>query len=227
VVKPAGRPSMVFIGRYCGPRLAAVLRRACGSAGSAHGGGTRAAGRSGGPSRGCRSAVECRPADVVPQPLVVQYELANPWRELVTLPVALEPTRGLTCAIRRGRTCGLDRIGGRAELVRGDVCDGPGLPCSVRRMTCSTTQIPGRAHRLTARRTSLHHRDLATHPGACVLDRPTRSGVVRSDRFKEGKDVLRARGRPQGEKVVIRLGESATAADRHETRVPHFWQDHG
>ena len=37
-----------------------------------------------------RSAVEHRPADVVPQPLVVEYELANRLRELVALPPALE-----------------------------------------------------------------------------------------------------------------------------------------
>ena len=35
-------------------------------------------------------AVEHRPADVVPQPLVVEYELANRLRELVALPPALE-----------------------------------------------------------------------------------------------------------------------------------------
>jgi hypothetical protein len=37
-----------------------------------------------------RSAVKHRPADVIPQPLVVKYELANRFRELVTLPLALE-----------------------------------------------------------------------------------------------------------------------------------------
>src|SRR3982074_2459578 len=36
------------------------------------------------------SAVEHRPADVVPQPLVVEYELANRLRELVALPPGLE-----------------------------------------------------------------------------------------------------------------------------------------
>jgi len=29
--------------------------------------------------------------------------------------------------MQRGSTCGLDRIGGRTEFVRGDVRDGPGL----------------------------------------------------------------------------------------------------
>ena len=60
---------------------------------------------------GARSAVKHRPADVVPQPLVVEDELANRLRELVTLPPALEPP--CARAVRRGSTCGLDRIGGR------------------------------------------------------------------------------------------------------------------
>jgi hypothetical protein len=78
-----------------------------------------------------RSAVKHRPADVVPQPLVVKYELANRLRELVTLPLALKSPCGLAPALRRGSTCGLDRVGGRTELVHGDMRDGPGLVGSV------------------------------------------------------------------------------------------------
>ena len=40
------------------------------------------------------------------------------------------------------------------------------------------------------------------------------------------EDVLRGRRRPQGEEVVIRIGEGPTAADRHETRVAVFREDH-
>src|SRR5919202_1256719 len=64
------------------------------------------------------SAVEHRPADVVPQQLVLEYELANRRRELVTLPPALASPCALALSCRRGSTCSLDRIGGRAELVR-------------------------------------------------------------------------------------------------------------
>ena len=42
-----------------------------------------------------RSAVEDRPADVVAQPLVVEDQLADRLRELVTLPLALVSSRGL------------------------------------------------------------------------------------------------------------------------------------
>src|SRR5438128_1355736 len=74
-----------------------------------------------------RLAVEHRPADVVPQLLVVEYELADRLRELVALPPALESPCALALSFRRGGTCGLDRVGGSTELVRRDVCDGRGL----------------------------------------------------------------------------------------------------
>src|SRR2546426_3707976 len=77
-------------------------------------------------------AVEHRPADVVPQPLVVEYELADRLRELVALPPALESPCALALSFRRGGTCGLDRIGGRTELVRRDVGDDRRLAGGVR-----------------------------------------------------------------------------------------------
>jgi hypothetical protein len=45
---------------------------------------------------------------------------------------------------------------------------------------------------MAGRRASLGHLDLATHPGAGLLDRLTRSWVVRLSRLEEVKDVLRA-----------------------------------
>src|ERR1035437_2027036 len=94
-----------------------------------------------------RRAVKDWPADVVPQTLVVKHEFANPLRELVTLPVALESPGGLTLAFWRGSTCGLDRISGGPEFVRGDVCDGPGLASGVRGMPrCPTSSWPRPLH---------------------------------------------------------------------------------
>src|SRR5215471_9214153 len=134
---------------------------------------------------GARSAVKHRPADVVPQPLVVKNKLANRLRELVTLPPALQSPGALALAVRRARTCGPDRIGGRTELVRGDVRDGPGLASSVRGMPCRPAQVSGRAHRMAARRASLGHRDLATYPGAGMLDRLTRPRVLGLSRLEK------------------------------------------
>ena len=174
-----------------------------------------------------RSAVEHRPADIVPQPLVVKYELANLLRELVTLPPALASPCTLTLASCHASTCGLDRIGGRTEFMRGDVRDGPGLASSVSGMPGGPTQVSGRGHCLAGRRASLGHLDLATCPGASMLDRLTRPWVLRLSRLEEVKDVLRARCRPKSEQLVIRISEGPTAADRHEARVPDLREDHG
>jgi hypothetical protein len=174
-----------------------------------------------------RSAVKHQPADLVPQPLVVKNELANRLWELVTLPLALESPCGPALAFCRSSTCGLDRIGGRTELVCGDVRDGPGLASSVRGVPCCPTQVSGRAHCMAARRASLGHLDLATHPGACMLDRLTRPWVLRLSRLEEVKDVLCARRRPKSEEMVIRISEGPAAADRHEARVPDLREDHG
>ena len=62
---------------------------------------------------------------------------------------------------------------------------------------------------------------------AGMLDRLTRSRVLRLSRLEQVKDVLRARGSPKSEETVIRIGESPTTADRHEARVPDLREDHG
>ena len=142
------------------------------------------------------------------------------------LPPALRSPRGLALAFRRGSPCCLDRVRGSAKLVRGDMRDGPGLARSVGGISCCSTQVPGRAHRMATRGASLHHLDLATHPGAGMIDRLTRSRVLGLSRLEKVKNVLCARCRPQSEEMVIRVGEGPTAADRHETRVSDLREDH-
>jgi len=80
---------------------------------------------------------------------------------------------------------------------------------------------------MAARRTSLHHRDLTTHPGAEVLDRFTWSWVLRLNRVEQVKDALCARRRPKSEEMVIRISEGPTATKRDEARVPNLREDHG
>jgi hypothetical protein len=79
---------------------------------------------------------------------------------------------------------------------------------------------------MAARRASLGHPDLATHPGAGLLNRMARSRVLGPSRLEPVEDMLRARCRPKGEELVIRIGEGPTAADRHEPRVAVFREDH-
>ena len=172
------------------------------------------------------SAVEHRPADVVPQSLVVEYEVANRLRELVALPPAFESPDALTRSFRRGGTRRLDRIGGGAELVRGDMRHHRRLAGSVCGVPSGSAQLSGRSHGMATCRAGPGHRDLASRPGTGLLDGLTRSWVLRLSRLEEDEDVLRARCRPQGEEMVIRIDESSTAADRHETRVAVFREDH-
>ena len=82
------------------------------------------------------------------------------------------------------------------QLVRGNMGDGPGLASGVRGVPCSSTQVPGRTHRMAPGCTRFHHLDLATHPGTGMLDRMTRSWVPGLNRLEEAKDALRARGSP-------------------------------
>jgi hypothetical protein len=146
---------------------------------------------------------------------------------LVTLPPALKSTFGLALAFRRSNTCGLDRVSGSAKLMRGDVRDGSGLARSVGGMPCCSTQVSGRAHCMAARRTSLSHRDLPTHPSAGMLDRLTRSWVLWLSRLEKVKNVLCARCRPKSEEMVIRVGEGPTATACHEARVSDLREDYG
>ena len=171
------------------------------------------------------ASVEHRPADVVPQPLVVEYELANGLAELPTLPPALESPCALALSLWRGSTRGFDRIGGRTEFVGGDVCHGRGLAGSERGVARCPTQISGCSVCMAGRRASLRHGCLAARPGP-EFDRATRTVVARARPLEVVHRMLRACGRRQGEKVVIRIRESSTAADRHETKVAVFREDH-
>ena len=158
--------------------------------------------------------------------LVVEDQLANRVRQLVPLPLALEAAGREVLAGRRGSADGLDRIGGRAEIVLGDVRDARGLTSGVCGVPCGAPQVAGRTHGVSARRAGLHHRDLAAYPGTGVVDRVARPRVVRLRRLEEVEDVLGARRGPQGQPLVVGIGERATAANGHQARVPGLRKDH-
>jgi hypothetical protein len=114
-------------------------------------------------------------------------------RKLVTLPLALATSCGLALAVGSSSACGLDCIGRRTEVMRGDVCYRCSLASRVCGMPRGPAQISGRAHSMAARRAGQGHRNLAPHPGAGMLDRLARPRVPGLSRIEEVKDVLRAR----------------------------------
>ncbi len=60
-----------------------------------------------------------------------------------------------------------------------------------------------------------------------LLDGPARPRVGRSRRLEEVHHVLGTRGRPQGEQLIVGVGERAPAADGDHARVAVFGEDHG
>lgn len=79
---------------------------------------------------------------------------------------------------------------------------------------------------MTTRRTGLHHRDFAARPGPSLSDRLTRARVGRLRRLEQVQDVFRAGCRPQGQQLMIGVGERPSPADRDESGVAFFGQYH-
>jgi hypothetical protein len=170
--------------------------------------------------------MEHRPADVVPEPLVVQHKLADRRGQMVALPSAFEPAALVAALLRRGRACGADRVRRCTELVGGDMSDSGGLAGGVRGLARRPFQVPSGGVGVTGGGPCLGHAHLAAHPRTYLLDRPTRAVVGRPHLLEEGQDVLRTIGGPLSEKAVIGILESAAAANGDESRVALLRKDH-
>src|SRR5579864_1983617 len=59
-----------------------------------------------------------------------------------------------------------------------------------------------------------------------MLDGRARPRIFRPNQLEPLQNVLSAGCRPQPEQMVIHIGEGSTAADRDQTRVAVFWEDH-
>lgn len=152
-----------------------------------------------------KSAVEHRPADVVSQPLIVKDEFANGIRELFALPPTLKA--GPLLAPRGSRTRRLDRVGGRTELVGGDVrhhCRLAGCICG---MSSGSAQLSCRSHGMATRRTGLRHPDLAARPCPDLLDRLAGPRIRGLHRLEEVQNMFCARGRPQSQEPMVGVRE--------------------
>src|SRR2546430_11600987 len=172
------------------------------------------------------SAVECKPAQLVAQPLVVQHKLSDLVGELSALPLALQAAGRVALLFSRCRPRRFDRVGRGTELVGSHVADRCGLAGSVRGMTCRPAQVSGRGVCMAGRSAGLAPPDLTPRPGTPLVDRMTRTVVLRPCLLEVVEHVLRTVSRPDPQKVVIVVLEASAATHGDEARVPDFGEDH-
>lgn len=79
---------------------------------------------------------------------------------------------------------------------------GSSLAGGVGGVAIRAAEVPGGAHRMSARRPRLPHRDVATDPGAGMLGRVAGSRVLWPVHLEQVQDVLGACCSPQGEQVM-------------------------
>ncbi|NJC20993.1 hypothetical protein BJ994_000069 [Arthrobacter pigmenti] len=170
--------------------------------------------------------IEHRPADIVAQPLIIQNQLVYLIRKLAPLPLALTFARCRAELFRHISTYSLDRVGSGAQLMRGNVGNRTSLTSSKCGVTCWATQLPGCPHRMTTRRTRLHHANLTTRPSPSVFNGFARPWVAGLGRLKEMEDMLRARRSPQSKQSMIFIREAPATANRDESRVPDTRKNH-
>ena len=173
-----------------------------------------------------RFSIEHRPADLVPQPLILQDKFANRTRKLFALPTALEPPSALTLSSGGRRTSGLDRVGRSTELMCGDMRHHRRLAGCICGVPSGSSQLSCRSHGMATRRTGIGHPDLASGPCPNLLDRQTGPRVRGLLRLEEVQDVFCARGSPQSQEPMVRVRERPPAADGDEAGVTVFGQDH-
>jgi hypothetical protein len=163
-------------------------------------------------SRKKSSTIKYPPADAVAQPLVVQNEIANLVRELVSLPGAFFPTRLLTFPFLCRGLHSFDRVGCGSEFMGGDVRHRRGLAGCERSLPGGTAQPPGCSLGIPGGCAGLGHFYLTARPCSSQFDRLAGSLVRRLHCLKKVKHVLRTQGCPQSQEPVVGVGEDPATA---------------
>lgn len=174
-----------------------------------------------------RLAVERRPADSVTQPLVIQHKIADRIRQLLALPLTFLPTGAFTLAVWHSRAYRLDCVGRSTELVCGDMRHRCRLAGSMRGVPSGSAQLSCRSVGSAGRRAGLRHLNLAARPCPSLFDRLAGPRVRRLHRLEKVQNVLCARGRPQGEKLMVQIRERPATADSDEARVAVLGENYG
>ena len=171
------------------------------------------------------SAVERKPAQRIPQSLVVENKFSDRVGKSSALPPALQTARFDAVGFCRGRPRSPDRVRGSAQLVSGHVAHHRGLTGGVRGIASRTMQISGSCVRVAARGARLCPTDLTSCPGTSKIDRATWTGVPWPGLLEVVQHVLRAVSRPHPEKPVIAVIEAPAPTHGREPRIPDLRKD--
>lgn len=156
--------------------------------------------------------------------MISEHEVSNLTRKLLTLPLALD-SAGFSVA-RISMLGGLYRIGGSAEVVLGNMSDTGGLTRGIGRETRGSSKGSRRRHGVPAERPGLHHPHPTVGPRSGRLDRLAGARVCRQLFLDEMQHVLSAGGGPEGQQLVMGVGERPAASDRDQALVTDAGQDH-
>jgi hypothetical protein len=173
-----------------------------------------------------QSAIEHKPAQVISQSLIVQHKLENRIRQLLALPLAFKPAGALGLTLQRSGSNRLDCVSCSAEFVRGHMRDSSRLAGRICSMTGCTLKISGCCIRVAGGVARLRHGDFATRPLPDQRNSLTWPRICRLHKFKKMQHMLCAGRSPQGEQLVIGIGERSAAPNRDETRVAIFGENH-
>src|SRR5690349_24316427 len=93
-------------------------------------------------------------------------------------------------------------------------------------MACRSSQIPGRPHRVAARRASLGHPDLAACPSAGLLNGVPRTLLFGLHFLKEVQHMLRTVGCPECKQLVMAIAQGAATTNSDQSGIAQCRENH-
>lgn len=121
------------------------------------------------------------PAELVAATLILEDQLSDLLRELLSLPVALPPPGLLLLSLGCGRHRCLDGVRRGAQVVGRDVRDHRGLTCCESCMPRRADVHPGCCHGMSTGGSGLAHPELAPHPRPDPVERLTGPQIIGID----------------------------------------------
>ena len=120
----------------------------------------------------------------------------------MALPATFE-SAGVLFASAGRRPHSFDRVGGRTELVGGDMRHHCRLPGRISGVPRGSLQLSCCSHGMTTRGAGLRHPDLPAGPGPDLFDRMAGPRICGLHRLEEVQNVFCARRCPQSQEVMV------------------------